>query len=131
MEFQDDPFSQPKAIIQQPFPSLSMPVQVFLRKLNNLSGQQLSQCIPDLQHCKTLLPGRIVYSWHHPAWHIGMTLLWLLADSNELKAFRSVSGDRWLYLAVIAIDLWPINSRTVNKSVPSATNHEANEWRHV
>jgi hypothetical protein len=67
----------------------------------------------------------------HPARCIGMTLLWLLADSNELKAFRSVSGDRWLYLAVIAIDLWPINSRTVNKSVPSATNHEANEWRHV
>jgi hypothetical protein len=56
-----------------------------------------------------------------------MTLLWFLADFNELKAFRSVSGDRWLYLSVIAIDLWPINSRTVNKSVPSATNHEANE----
>jgi hypothetical protein len=49
MEFQDDPFSQPKATIQLPFPALSMPVPVFLRKLNNLSGQQLWQCIPDLQ----------------------------------------------------------------------------------
>jgi hypothetical protein len=41
MEFQDDPFSQPKATIQLPYSALSMHVLVFLRKLNNLSGQQL------------------------------------------------------------------------------------------
>jgi hypothetical protein len=50
-----------------------------------------------------------------------------IAVSIDLTAFRSVSGDRWLYLSAIAIDLWPISSRTVNKSAPSVTSHEANE----